>query len=257
MGQMPEAGARVSKGTSVNLVISTGIVENVALKKLSSSDSEESSKGNTANKGNDGDLSTRWCANDGNSNHWWKVDLGALYDVAGSEVMWEFDGQSYGYVVELSTDNVHWSTSVNKRNNTSTSQTQQDIFTARGQYVRITITRLPSGCWASFWEFKVLVSSTSGVDQGELITKEFGLDQNYPNPFNPTTVIRYQLSANSQVALKVYDVLGKEIETLVNERQRAGNYSVNLDAGKLSSGVYYYRLQAEQVVETKMMVLMK
>jgi hypothetical protein len=257
MSQMPEAGVRVSIGTSVNLVISTGIVENVALKKLASSDSEESSKGNTANKGNDGDPSTRWCANDGNSNHWWKVDLGSIYDVVGSEVMWEFDGQSYGYVIEVSADNVHWSTSVNKRNSTSTSQTQQDTFTARGQYVRITITRLPSGSWASFWEFKVLVSTASGVDQGELITREFGLDQNYPNPFNPTTVISYQLAVNSQVALKVYDVLGREIETLVNERQHAGHYAVNLDAGDLSSGVYYYRLQAAKVVETKKMMLMK
>ena len=258
ISQMPQAGAEVPAGTAVNLVISTGKVSNVAIHKHASANSEESSKGNTAGKGNDGDTSTRWCANDGNANRWWKVDLNSLYDLVGSEVMWEFDGQMYGYVIEVSPDDVHWSTVVDKRNNTSTAQTQQDIFTASSvRYARITITQLSAGCWASFWEFKVFVSSTTGVDQGEAIPKEFRLNQNYPNPFNPTTIISYQLPVNSPVALKVYDLLGREIETLVNERQSAGNYSVTLDAGSLSSGVYYYRLQAADGVTTKKMVLVR
>jgi hypothetical protein len=87
---------------------------------------------------------------------------------------------------------------------------------------------------------------------------DFTLQQNYPNPFNPTTIISYSLPAASFVTLTVYDVLGKEIRTLVNEKQSQGSYTVNFDATGLASGVYYYRLSAgDRVVETKKMVVMR
>lgn len=86
---------------------------------------------------------------------------------------------------------------------------------------------------------------------------EFALEQNYPNPFNPTTTIRYQLPVTSNVKLEVYDVLGKKIATLVNERQEAGIYNYTLNASNLSSGVYFYRLQAGSFVQTKKMMLVK
>ena len=86
---------------------------------------------------------------------------------------------------------------------------------------------------------------------------KFSLGQNYPNPFNPTTVISYQLSAVSNVTLKVYDVLGREVATLVNERENAGNYSVAFDGSRLASGVYFYRLSARSFVSVKKLVLVK
>ena len=261
ISQVPAAGSKVPLGTPINLVISSGKVDNVALNKNASSDSEESSKGNTANKGNDGNTSTRWCANNGNLNHWWKVDLGSSYNLIGSEVMWEFDGQIYRYNIAVSSDNVQWKVVVNKRNNTLTSQTQQDLFTADNvRYVRITITGLASGCWASFWEFKVFISSLTGVEfdtHGEIIPKEFKLFQNFPNPFNPTTRIKYSVPKNSIVILKVYNLLGEEVTTLFEGFRERGNYTAAFDARGLTSGVYFYRLQSGSFAETKKFVLLR
>jgi len=86
---------------------------------------------------------------------------------------------------------------------------------------------------------------------------EFELSQNYPNPFNPSTTLSFAISHSSLVSLKVFDVLGKEIAILVNENKPAGNYEVNFDASKLSTGVYFYQLRAGTNVETKRMILIK
>jgi hypothetical protein len=89
----------------------------------------------------------------------------------------------------------------------------------------------------------------------------FALSQNYPNPFNPSTVISYQVPVNSQVTLKVYNMLGQEVATLVNGPQEAGVYTVSFNTNKgtlgLSSGVYVYRLEAGSFISTKKLVLMK
>jgi hypothetical protein len=95
----------------------------------------------------------------------------------------------------------------------------------------------------------------------------FELKQNYPNPFsarggsasggNPSTTINYQLPVTGLVTLKVYDVLGREIKTLVNEQQAAGTYSVTFNAEGLASGIYYYHLQAGSFMQTKKLVVVK
>ena len=89
------------------------------------------------------------------------------------------------------------------------------------------------------------------------IPSEFVLYQNYPNPFNPSTIISWQSPVSSWQTLKVYDILGNEIASLVNEEKPAGNYEVKFDASSLSSGVYFYKLQSGSFVETKKMLLMK
>ncbi|MCX6163489.1 MAG: T9SS type A sorting domain-containing protein [Ignavibacteriae bacterium] len=90
------------------------------------------------------------------------------------------------------------------------------------------------------------------------IPSSFKLFQNYPNPFNPTTNIKYQIANNNFVMLKVYDIQGKEIATLVNEKQVAGTYEVSFDASNFSSGIYFYSLFADGMkIDTKKMVFLK
>ncbi len=85
----------------------------------------------------------------------------------------------------------------------------------------------------------------------------FTLNQNYPNPFNPTTTISYQLPVNSKVVLKIYDLLGREVATLVNGDQISGSHQVQFDGSKFASGVYFYRIEAGSFVQTKKLILLK
>ncbi len=97
--------------------------------------------------------------------------------------------------------------------------------------------------------------------ENDVVPQAFSLDQNYPNPFNPSTRIQYSLEKAAQVSLKVYNVLGLEVATLVNGRQEAGSYTVPFNTSEaklnLSSGVYFYRLQAGSFVSTKKLILLK
>ena len=99
----------------------------------------------------------------------------------------------------------------------------------------------------------------TGVDSNkeDLGIKTFQLYQNYPNPFNPNTIISWQLARSSFVTLKVYDVLGNEVETLINEEKPAGIYKINFDGSELTSGVYFYQLHTDQNVITKKMILLR
>ena len=87
--------------------------------------------------------------------------------------------------------------------------------------------------------------------------KEFKLEQNFPNPFNPTTKIQYQLPQDARVTLKVYDILGSEVVTLVNEDQEAGYKEIQFNGSSIASGMYVYRLQSGDYVSTKKMMLVK
>jgi len=90
-----------------------------------------------------------------------------------------------------------------------------------------------------------------------VIPDNFLLSQNYPNPFNPRTEISYEVPAAKLVKLTVYNILGKEMAELVNERQSPGKYKVSFDASNLTSGVYFYTLSTDNFTETKRMILLK
>ncbi|MCH7974192.1 MAG: T9SS type A sorting domain-containing protein [Bacteroidetes bacterium] len=89
------------------------------------------------------------------------------------------------------------------------------------------------------------------------IPNNFVLSQNYPNPFNPSTNINFSVPLSSFVIVKVYDVLGKEVASLVNEELKAGSYKFNFNAKGLTSGVYFYRLTAGNFTQTKKMILLR
>uniref|UniRef100_A0A832G7L6 T9SS type A sorting domain-containing protein n=1 Tax=Ignavibacterium album TaxID=591197 RepID=A0A832G7L6_9BACT len=99
---------------------------------------------------------------------------------------------------------------------------------------------------------------TSSVDQiSDLVPAAYQLEQNYPNPFNPTTTIRYSLPKEGLVTLKVYNILGQEVVTLVQQEQTAGTYEVKFAGSNLASGMYFYTLEANGVSLTRKMMLLK
>ena len=99
--------------------------------------------------------------------------------------------------------------------------------------------------------------STTGISNGNIVINNFKLFQNYPNPFNPTTNIKYQIENNNFVTLKIYDILGREIKTLVNEKQSPGTYEVIFDGSGFPSGIYFCRINAGNFSDIKKMLLIK
>jgi hypothetical protein len=118
--------------------------------------------------------------------------------------------------------------------------------------VSVVVTNYLGSSDSTQWKFVI----TSVLDAPGL-PKEFALSQNYPNPFNPTTSISYSIPKSAFVTIKVYDLLGREVTTLVNENKPVGNYNVEFNAGKLVSGVYFYRMKAGDFVQTKKLILLK
>ena len=104
----------------------------------------------------------------------------------------------------------------------------------------------------------VCVRTLTGIiPQTSLIPKTYSLSQNFPNPFNPTTLIKYGIPKQGLVKIVVYDVLGREVSTLINEVKQAGTYEINFNASNLSSGVYFYRITAGDFTDVKKMMLIK
>ena len=98
---------------------------------------------------------------------------------------------------------------------------------------------------------------STGIEQEKGMPNSFHLFQNYPNPFNPSTKISWQLPVSSWLTLKVFDVLGNEVVTLVDDNKQAGNYEVEFNALELSSGIYFYQLRAGNFIQTKKMIVVK
>ncbi len=130
-------------------------INNLAWNKPAFASSQESQ--HPMQLGNDGNNQTRWCAANGGVPQWWKVDLGTAMTITNTQVIWERGGV-HKYKVETSADNVNWTTAVNETTNVSAANVSSDDFSASARYVRIVVTGLPRGSWASFFEFQAFGS---------------------------------------------------------------------------------------------------
>lgn len=142
--------------------------------------------------------------------------------------------------------------------------------TAGAHYFPVLVSDSSGGAIITWWEYRSIDADIyaqrvysngnlyTGVkgDNG-IVPNEFNLGQNYPNPFNPATKISFTVGTQQAVSLRIFDVLGREVATLVNENKPAGTYSVSWNASALASGVYFYRLQAGENVQVKKLVLLK
>jgi hypothetical protein len=115
--------------------------------------------------------------------------------------------------------------------------------------------------WGEFSAIRTFSTNLTSTDNGSPLITDYSLFQNYPNPFNPSTIISWQSPVGSWQTLKVYDVLGKEVATLVNEEKPAGSYEVEFNPESSiknpASGIYFYQLKAGDFIETKKMILLK
>ena len=117
-------------------------------------------------------------------------------------------------------------------------------------------TNLFAGTDNGVW-YRPLSEMITDVKNTTRLPKNFTLYQNYPNPFNPSTKIRYSIPQFSKVIIKVYDILGNEIKTLVNKEKPVGTYEITWNAANLPSGIYFYQLKSGNFIETKKMILLK
>ena len=158
---------------------------------------------------------------------------------------------NHGFEIERKTENNDWRIIGFKEGNGTTTKTQfysfndENISSGKYQY------RLKQIDYDGTFEY------SKTVEVEVLVINNFVLQQNYPNPFNPSTIISYRIPVKSKVVLKVFDVLGNEVATLINEEKSAGSYEVEFDGSEFTSGIYLYKLQAGEFVETKKMVFMK
>ena len=110
---------------------------------------------------------------------------------------------------------------------------------------------------AGFWyQTADIITSVEQVEN-DLLPTEFRLEQNYPNPFNPSTTIQFSVPKTSHVTIKIYNILGREVAALIDEEYQPGQYKVVFEAGQLASGLYVYRIQAGDFLETKKLMLLK
>ncbi len=205
----------------------------------------------------DGNYSTRWSSQFSDPQTF-TLDLGQVERFNQIKIYWE---NAYGkdYIIEVSTDATNWNKIIDQTNGFG--GVEKWSIDANARYIRLTGTKRGTEWGYSIYEFEVFyVDSLSSENESNLnLPIQFYLEQNYPNPFNPETKIAYSIPQNAFVSLKIFDVLGKEIAKLVNENQIAGKHEVNFNIANysLSSGVYLYKLDANNFTSVKKMICLK
>jgi hypothetical protein len=204
---------------------------------------------------------------------WGFSQLGvAAHGSTGDEVAIDYEATDGGWMVfkfsmNGTTDDDSCYAFLNPDPNTEPDSTESDFrFTWRGSNG---VDRVRLGCnyvcWAAFDEIKIaptyadLNTAPSGIFTSPVgnLPYKFHLEQNYPNPFNPSTTISYNVPTQTNVRIAVYDILGKEVTTLVDAVKMPGTYQVSFDASQLTSGIYFYQMQAGPYSQTRKMMLLE
>ncbi|WP_238413262.1 RICIN domain-containing protein [Saccharothrix deserti] len=217
--------ARNPEDSVVGVVLDRSVQPNdIAAGRTATADSQETGKSNTAAKAVDSSTSTRWCAADGRAGHWLKVDLGATKPITGVRIAWELDAKNYRYRVEGSTDNATWTSLSDRTGTSSTRQVQVLAFTAQARYVRVTVTGLPSGVWASIRNLEVYDRPiTADVEVFKLVNRKSGkvLDINGAS------------TADGAVAIQWPDTGGTNQRFTLTPNPDGSHRLVNARSGKL------------------------
>jgi len=171
-------------------------------------------------------------------------------------------GRLYKYSIYSSNDLNNWNSIIDDVWSDDSEWTAVEFDSTRGRYIKLVFKDCNQGKKASIWEFESFGTSIKKNSEN-LSNKQlsFELSQNYPNPFNPSTKISYTIpnvgTGLQPVRLVIYDILGNEVSTLVDEQKAPGSYEVEFKADNLSSGVYIYRIQTAEFNETKKMILLR
>jgi len=172
-------------------------------------------------------------------------------------LVWTASSGATSYRLQVSSISDFSTTLVDQSGSTSTSFQITGLTNNTTYYWRVNATNAGgTSDWSKVWQFTT-EQATSVEEAGSDVPNEFRLGQNYPNPFNPTTNISFSLPKTEYVILKVYTILGNEIETLVSGNLAAGEYTITFDASGLVSGVFFYKLQTNSFVQTRKMLLVR
>ncbi|MEW6194076.1 MAG: discoidin domain-containing protein [Bacteroidota bacterium] len=228
----------------------------------------------------DGSLGTSWFSENADA-QWIEIDLGSEFIVEKINLIWDY-GYAKSYRIGISSDMTSYKLVKQNIDGKGGTETFENL-NSKGRYLKIMLDKRATQYAFSFKEIEVYgIPNPSDADEiVDELPSQFILEQNYPNPFNPSTTISYIIPTppsvpplskgrdmGGVVTLKVYDILGREVTTLVNEYQRPGKYSVKFDVGAnrrfaLQSGVYFYTLSISDLSsntvfqETKKMILIK
>ncbi len=228
--------------------------KNIALHKTVSVSSIESSS-YAGSFAVDGNYSSRWSSQFSDPQTF-TIDLGQVEHFNQIKIFWE---TAFGkeYSIETSSDGVNWTKIIDQKNGYG--GIEKWNVNENSRYIRLIGTKRATEWGYSIYEFEVynIDSLSSAADETKLFPNKFELEQNFPNPFNPTTKIIWQSPESCWQSLKIYNILGSEVATLVNEFKPAGRYEVEFNGTGLSSGVYFYTLKSDNFTQTKKLVLLK
>ena len=201
----------------------------------------------------DGDLQTRW-SSAYNNNQWIAIHFTELKEISSVELIWE---AAFGrvYDIQVSQDSLDWTTVYSEVNGNGGTDIINFNKTS-AKHIRMFGIQRGTQWGYSLFEFRVFENAINDIKDNFIIA-DYSLSQNYPNPFNPTTKIIFAIQKPGNVTLKVYDLLGQEVATLVDEFKTVGKYDIQFDASRLASGAYIYSIVSGEFSESKKMMVLK